>query len=220
MSKKNKKYSKKLEEFEHQSLAAAKEPKEVTAQEEDKSSWQQVSKKKRLNFPKIDIKMTRLKSSSDEQTESNLMIRTENELNTNNGNKTTATADAPSRHGKLQRGQSDEAKTPNTMRRSFKNKPGSISITIMLIAVVFLFFLCQFPNLILHIIQSMYCNQLGCRTWAFYHYGMIISKFLLICNLSFNFACYCVFNEKFREVFYEKFCCSQDRSLTFKIIFQ
>jgi hypothetical protein len=89
-----------------------------------------------------------------------------------------------------------------------RNKTGSISITIMLIAVVIFFFICQFPVLVLHVIQSMFCTRSGssCESSGLYQYSLVISKFLLVCNLSFNFACYCLFNEKFREVFAEKFC--------------
>jgi hypothetical protein len=78
-------------------------------------------------------------------------------------------------------------------------------VTCMLIAVVFFFFICQFPNLIIHILQSMSCTlqqQLSsnCIQHNLYKYGLIISKFLLKINLSFNFTCYCLFGDKFREV--------------------
>ena len=86
-------------------------------------------------------------------------------------------------------------------------RAGGMNITIMLIAVVFLFFICQFPNLILHIIQSIYCSteKTRCINSGLYQYCYVIIKFLLIINLSFNFACYCLFSEKFREVLKEKF---------------
>jgi hypothetical protein len=114
----------------------------------------------------------------------------------------------------------------NTSPKTFRNKTSSISITIMLIAVVFLFFICQFPVLVLHVVQSMWCtkNPFSCELSGVYNYCRLIAKFLLICNLSFNFACYCLFNEKFREVFREKFFClwwptrNNHHKLTFKII--
>jgi hypothetical protein len=109
--------------------------------------------------------------------------------------------------GSLKRAGSKK-KVKHSLRSKGGNKAGSISITIMLIAVVIFFFICQFPVLVLNIIQSMFCTRRGsnCALSGLYQYSMVISKFLLICNLSFNFACYCLFNEKFREVFAEKFC--------------
>jgi hypothetical protein len=86
-------------------------------------------------------------------------------------------------------------------------KTGGKNITIMLIAVVFFFFICQFPNLIVHIFQSMICSSIPsiCADSNVYKYSIVTCKFLLICNLSFNFAFYCLFSEKFREVFKETF---------------
>jgi hypothetical protein len=92
-----------------------------------------------------------------------------------------------------------------------KNKTGGMKhgVTIMLLAVVFFFFICQFPNLILHIITSMICSSenSNCSRNGFYQYSLAISKLLLICNLSFNFVIYCLFSEKFREVLFENFSC-------------
>ena len=68
---------------------------------------------------------------------------------------------------------------------------------IMLIAHIIFFFACQFPNLNLHILKSF--------DFTIDHYYMEISKFLLIFNLSFNFAIYYLFSEKFRNIFKEKF---------------
>jgi hypothetical protein len=101
---------------------------------------------------------------------------------------------------------------PTTMganvTRSGSNGVGGMSVTIMLIAVVFLFFACQFPVLVLHIIQSMFCtdsesDRFRCKTSMLYLYAQIIAKFLLICNLSLNFACYCLFSRQFRLVLRE-----------------
>ena len=90
-----------------------------------------------------------------------------------------------------------------------KAKAGGMNITIMLLAVVFFFFICQFPNLILHIITSMICTNENtkCSASGFYQYSLATSKLLLICNLSFNFIIYCLFSEKFREVLNETFNC-------------
>lgn len=78
---------------------------------------------------------------------------------------------------------------------SRKNKLGRTKVTCMLIAVVFLFFICQFPNLIVHIISID--NKLNKS--RYFKYGIMISKVLMIVNLSFNFSIYCFFNEKFRQ---------------------
>ena len=95
-----------------------------------------------------------------------------------------------------------------------KAKAGGMNVTIMLLAVVFFFFICQFPNLILHIITSMICTgeNAKCSSSGFYQYSLAISKLLLICNLSFNFIIYCLFSEKFREVLYETFNCFSRKS--------
>lgn len=89
--------------------------------------------------------------------------------------------------------------------RSQKRIGGS-NITIMLIAIVFFFFICQLPTLILHIIQSMECSNKSqkCQNTPFTLYSQILSKFLLIINLSFNFVFYCLFSEKYRTVLKEK----------------
>lgn len=106
-------------------------------------------------------------------------------------------------------------KQDDKLRRQISNpdrrngRSGGMNITIMLIAVVFLFFCCQCPVLCLHIIQSMFCmdasdtDRYRCKTSMMFLYAQVVAKFLLICNLSFNFACYCLFNQKFRQVFRE-----------------
>ena len=102
----------------------------------------------------------------------------------------------------------NQTRVPNTSKTSMSNKGGGKNISIMLIAVVFFFFICQFPNLIVHIIQSMVCTSQPtnfCTESSIYKYSLVVCKFLLICNLSFNFAFYCLFSQKFREVFKETF---------------
>lgn len=102
----------------------------------------------------------------------------------------------------------------STRKRQQNQRVGGMNITIMLIAVVCLFFCCQFPVLILHIFQSMYCsdNRHLCNTSPLFLYSTQASKFLLICNLSLNFACYCLFSKKFRLVLKETICISKDSS--------
>ena len=99
-------------------------------------------------------------------------------------------------------------------RRQQNQRAGGMNITIMLIAVVCLFFCCQFPVLILHVFQSMYCsdNRHICNSSPLFLYAFQASKFLLICNLSFNFACYCLFSKKFRLVLKETMKCIKQKS--------
>lgn len=98
---------------------------------------------------------------------------------------------------------------PKIKPTNTKSKTGGMNVTIMLLAVVFFFFICQFPNLIMHIITSMMCSSVNsnCSHNGLYQYSLAISKLLLICNLSFNFVIYCLFSEKFREVLFETFNC-------------
>lgn len=111
---------------------------------------------------------------------------------------------------------------PRLRRQSSSKTSSRMSITVMLIAVVFLFFTCQFPVLIINIIQSMICskNLHKCQASSAYQYSLVISKFLLISNLSFNFICYCLFSKKFRKVLRETFptCFSLRDYFSFKII--
>nr|QVK45811.1 G protein-coupled receptor [Proales similis] len=93
----------------------------------------------------------------------------------------------------------------NRSPKSFR--PGGMNITIMLVAVVCLFFICQFPNLILHLFEGTLCaNEPDtCHGSIMLGYWRTLAKFLLICNQSFNFACYCCFSQRFRSVMNETF---------------
>ena len=91
------------------------------------------------------------------------------------------------------------------VQKCTKSKRSRSNVTLMLIAVVFFFFICQFPTLVLHIALVWICSSEfpNCSGSIFYQYSFSISKFLLICNLSFNFVIYCLFSEKFRHVLKE-----------------
>lgn len=112
-------------------------------------------------------------------------------------------------------------KRTNNSSANAKSQSG-MSVTVMLIAVVFLFFICQFPALILHIIQSMVCSSDSsvCDSSVLYKYSLVISKFLLISNLSFNFICYCLFSKRFRLVLRESLpnCFNYTDNLSFKFV--
>jgi hypothetical protein len=68
----------------------------------------------------------------------------------------------------------------------------------MLIAIVFFFLICQFPTLILHLIETETFGQ-NYKEHLFYFYLVELSKLLLIINLSFNFAFFYLFSQKFRS---------------------
>ena len=103
-------------------------------------------------------------------------------------------------------GPEDNSLKINSKRKKMNTNVGGSNVTIMLIAIVFFFFICQFPNLLLHIVQTMKCStQDYCNQKNFFLYGIEVAKFLLISNLSFNFIIYCLFSKKFREVIIEIF---------------
>ena len=108
----------------------------------------------------------------------------------------------------------DDTKIENEVNKNGILRAGRTTITCMLIAVVFFFFMCQFPNLVMHILtainhkDSNYDNEYDSNPYfssKFYNYGIVISKFLLFVNLSFNFSFYCFFSEQFRNVFWETY---------------
>ena len=101
------------------------------------------------------------------------------------------------------------AVSSNTNKTHTLNSAKSRNTTLMLVTVVFFFFVCQFPNLVVNIIQSMMCSSTEsarntCEHMLTYKYSLVVCKFLLICNLSFNFVIYCLFNNKFRNILVEK----------------
>ena len=68
----------------------------------------------------------------------------------------------------------------------------------MLVAIVFFFLICQFPTLILHLIETESFGQ-NYKEHLFYFHLVELSKLLLIINLSFNFAFFYLFSQKFRS---------------------
>jgi hypothetical protein len=159
------------------------------------------------------LKMNNKKQETNDDA-SNSTLLTNNNQNISNGNRATTKLSQikdklENLNGATNGSKRVESKSNDIKYQSVKktNKTGSKNITIMLIAVVCFFFVCQFPNLIVHIFQSMICSSIPsiCTDSNVYKYSIVTCKFLLICNLSFNFAFYCLFSEKFREVFKETF---------------
>ena len=72
--------------------------------------------------------------------------------------------------------------------------------TIMLTMIVFSFIACQFPNLVLHVLES--------KRWVENDYLKTIARLLIIFYLSFNFAYYACFNQicfdQFKRFFTKK----------------
>jgi len=79
-------------------------------------------------------------------------------------------------------------------------------ITVMLIAVVILFFFCQLPTAILFIISSIHQIHEGTR--AFYVTRVLgnIFNFLVAINAAGNFLLYCFFSQRYRKTFVNLFC--------------
>jgi len=68
----------------------------------------------------------------------------------------------------------------------------------MLVSIVFFFLICQFPTLLLHLIETEIFGA-DYKEQTFYIYLAEISKIFLIINLSFNFSFFYLFSKKFRS---------------------
>ncbi len=82
-------------------------------------------------------------------------------------------------------------------------------ITCILIIFVFLFFVCQLPNFILHVLQAV--NFTFSSTIA-QSYLRQLANFLLILNSSYSFIIYCYLSEDFREEAKKIFTCNNVKS--------
>jgi len=76
-------------------------------------------------------------------------------------------------------------------KRSIANRTN-----LMFVMQILLFFVCQFPNLILNIFAAF--------DFKVDYYHREVAKFLLICNLSLNFLIYYLFSSKFKNNLREK----------------
>ena len=77
-----------------------------------------------------------------------------------------------------------------------------VKITMMLISVIIVFFICQAPYVILAAVKSILMDQL----FAHFHILTYITVLLLALRSSFNFVLYCWFSEKFWYTFKRTFC--------------
>lgn len=67
-------------------------------------------------------------------------------------------------------------------------------VTAMVIAVVVVFFLCQFPYLIVNILAYKYSKN------KYFQFSKAACDFLAVLNCCLNFIIYCLFGQKFREI--------------------
>lgn len=77
-----------------------------------------------------------------------------------------------------------------------------MKITMMLISVVVVFFLCEAPFVIMVILKRLYPDEL----FPHYHLLWYITVLLLVLRSSFNFILYCWFSEKFWNTCKRTFC--------------
>lgn len=77
-----------------------------------------------------------------------------------------------------------------------------VKITMMLISVIIVFFVCQAPYVILAAIKAILLDQI------FEHFKLLtdVTNLLLVLRSSFNFVLYCWFSEKFWNTFKRTFC--------------
>lgn len=79
-------------------------------------------------------------------------------------------------------------------------------ITIMLIAVVILFLICQLPTAVMLVYTSAHVYPLNSNSDALITGLNNIFNILMASNASCNFVLYCVLSEKYRRTFHKVFC--------------
>ncbi|XP_069114718.1 FMRFamide receptor-like [Argopecten irradians] len=85
-----------------------------------------------------------------------------------------------------------------------KVPPKEPNLTIMLIAVVMVFLVCQLPSVIDNILWTIFdVNELNCSL----HYIRFttLSNLMVVINSAINFVIYCMFGKRFRRVFVKMF---------------
>ena len=79
-------------------------------------------------------------------------------------------------------------------------------ITIMLIAVVILFFFCQLPTAVSLIVSSIHTFPEKTKSWFISRGLNNIFNFLVAINAAGNFLLYCFFSQRYRKTFVTLFC--------------
>lgn len=139
----------------------------------------------------------------------NSQLLLENHHSQSNGNgKNTATSTngknqaPPNGGGHRESNVLSRTKSTSTSKKSVNNLRSSLAssikldpkITIMVMAIVFAFFLCQFPYLIVNIIYSTHQES------KWFYISKIVCDILTVLNYCVNFLIYCFFGQNFREL--------------------
>lgn len=95
--------------------------------------------------------------------------------------------------------QSQKQRRDMNVRQSREN-----NVTIMLVIVVIVFMLCQFPALIYNVAFAI--NQTKLRDSYGWEVLSAIRNFMVTLNSAVNFMLYCAFGQKFRRIFMRTFC--------------
>ncbi|XP_014279580.1 G-protein coupled receptor daf-37 [Halyomorpha halys] len=95
--------------------------------------------------------------------------------------------------------------TEGNSRKNYKEKQEN-KITIALVAVVFLFLLCQGPSAITLILGIFYSPKIDTDGYNIVHAFGNIFNLLLAVNAAFNFLLYCAMSDKYRQTMYRTFC--------------
>lgn len=80
-----------------------------------------------------------------------------------------------------------------------------IKITLMLISVVVVFFICEAPYVVLAVMKRLQPDKI----FRHFHLMTYVTILLLVLRSSFNFILYCWFSEKFWNTFKKTFCMPQ-----------
>lgn len=91
------------------------------------------------------------------------------------------------------------------------------NLTMMLIAVIIVFLVCQLPSIADNILWTIFdTKQLNCSI----HYIRFttISNLMVVINSAINFILYCLFGKRFRKVFIKIFCKWKKKEPQFKYI--
>ena len=94
---------------------------------------------------------------------------------------------------------SQQQRADMNVRQSREN-----NVTIMLVAVVAVFIVCQVPALVYNVAYAI--DKLTVETGTAWAVLSVIRNFLVTLNSAINFLLYCAFGQKFRKIFMLTFC--------------
>lgn len=94
-------------------------------------------------------------------------------------------------------------------------------ITVMLIAVVILFFICQLPTAVTLLYTSIQVPEEGTEKYKLVLALGNIFNFLMSINAAGNFILYCLLSQKYRRTFLQIFCpCAEGRFVRLQSVYQ